>query len=150
MDGTISSLLDISIGMDPEATGRENVYLRGLVMGMTREALSERMEGIRDFSGLADYLDLPIRTYSTGMLMRLAFAVVTSMHRDIVLMDEWLSAGDAEFAVQAAARMREFVARSSILILATHSDELATSVCNRRIELNHGRVVRDERIAEPA
>jgi len=145
--GTISSLVDISIGFDPEATGRENVFLRGLVMGMTRADIRERMEGIRDFSGLGDYLDLPIRTYSTGMMLRLAFAVVTSMHRDIVLMDEWLSVGDAAFAAHADTRLREFVDRTSILILATHSDDQATKLCNRRIELSHGRIVSDERIA---
>jgi lipopolysaccharide transport system ATP-binding protein len=147
--GSIAALFEISIGFDLEATGRENVYLRGLVMGMTRADLSDRMDGIRDFSGLGDYLDLPVRTYSTGMLLRLAFAVVTSMPRDIVLMDEWLSVGDADFAVHAAARLREFVDRTSILILATHSDEQAKKFCNRRIELNHGRIVNDEQIAGP-
>ena len=144
--GTISTLFDISIGFDPEATGRENVYLRGLVMGMTRADISERMEGIRDFSGLGDYLDLPIRTYSTGMLLRLAFAVVTSMHRDIVLMDEWLSVGDSDFARRAESRLQEYVDRTSILILATHSEDMVRRFCNRRIELNHGRIVNDERI----
>jgi len=147
VQGTISSLFEISIGFDLEATGRENVYLRGLVMGMTRADLTERMDGIRDFSGLGDYLDLPVRTYSSGMLLRLAFAVVTSMQRDIVLMDEWLSVGDAEFKVHAAARLREFVDRTAILILATHSNEQAEKFCNRRIELNRGRIVNDEQIA---
>jgi lipopolysaccharide transport system ATP-binding protein len=147
VQGTISSLFEISIGFDLEATGRENVYLRGLVMGMTRADLTERMDGIRDFSGLGDYLDLPVRTYSSGMLLRLAFAVVTSMQRDIVLMDEWLSVGDAEFKVHAAARLREFVDRTAILILATHSNEQAEKFCNRRIELNHGHIVNDEPIA---
>jgi lipopolysaccharide transport system ATP-binding protein len=145
--GTISSLVDIWIGFDTDATGRENVFLRGLVMGMTRPDIHERMEAIRDFSGLGDYLDLPIRTYSSGMMLRLAFAVVTSMHRDIVLMDEWLSVGDAAFAVHAETRLREFVDRTSILVLATHSDAQAAKFCNRRIELSHGRIVSDERIA---
>ena len=90
---------------------------------------------------------LPVRTYSSGMLLRLAFAVVTSMQRDIVLMDEWLSVGDAEFKVHAAARLREFVDRTAILILATHSMNRQRKFCNRKIELNHGRIVNDEQIA---
>ena len=146
VSGSISSLFDISIGFDPEATGRENVYLRGFVMGMTRAHLAERIDGIREFSGLGDYLDLPLRTYSSGMLLRLAFAVVTSMQRDIVLMDEWIAVGDPDFASRAAARLQEYVDQTSILILATHSEELANRICTRKIELDHGRVVKDERI----
>ena len=146
VSGTISSLFDISIGFDPEATGRENVYLRGFVMGMTRGHIAERIDGIREFSGLGDYLDLPLRTYSSGMLLRLAFSVVTSMQRDIVLMDEWMSMGDPDFAARAATRLQEYVDRTSILILATHSEEMANRICTRKIELNHGRVVKDERI----
>ena len=98
VNGTVSTLFDIALGFDPEATGRENVVLRGLVMGLTRLQIVERMDDIRDFSGLGDYLDLPSRIYSSGMRLRLAFAVATSVRRDIVLMDEWLSVGDAEFA----------------------------------------------------
>lgn len=144
VDGTICTLFDISVGFDPEATGRENVYLRGFVMGMNRADVAQRIADIREFSGLGDYLDLPLRTYSSGMLLRLAFAVSTSVQRDIVLMDEWLAVGDSEFAERAASRLRDRVDRTSILVLATHSDELARTVCNRRIELSHGRVVRDE------
>lgn len=144
--GTISTLFDISIGFDLEATGRENVFLRGLVMGMSRNDIAACMQGISEFSGLGQYLDLPVRTYSAGMLLRLAFAVVTSVHRDIVLMDEWLSVGDADFSERAEERLREYVDRTSILILATHSEGLVARFCNRRIELHHGRLVRDEKI----
>jgi len=146
VNGTISSFIDISIGFDPDATGMENVYLRGFVMGMRRGDLADRLDDIREFSGLGDYLDLPLRSYSSGMLLRLAFAVATSLQRDIVLMDEWLSVGDADFAARAEDRLREFVDRTSILVLATHSDDLATRFCNRRIELRQGRVVSDDRI----
>jgi lipopolysaccharide transport system ATP-binding protein len=148
--GTISSFIDISIGFDADATGIENVYLRGFVMGMTRRDLAARLPDIREFSGLGDYLELPLRTYSTGMLLRLAFAVATSLERDIVLMDEWLSVGDADFAARAQGRLREFVDRTSILVLATHSEDFAERFCNRRIELQQGRVVRDERIGNGA
>jgi len=115
-------------------------------MGMTRTDIAQRMDDIRSFSGLGDYLELPLRSYSSGMLLRLAFAVATALPRDIVLMDEWLSVGDADFAVRAASRLHEFVERTSILVLATHSEELANRFCNRRIELRQGRVVSDERI----
>jgi lipopolysaccharide transport system ATP-binding protein len=146
VQGSISSFIDISIGFDPEATGRENVYLRGFIMGMTRADIAARMDDIHDFSGLGDYLDLPLRSYSSGMLLRIAFAVATAMPRDIVLMDEWLSVGDTDFAQRAAERLRQFVARTAILVLATHSNELAARFCTRRIELAQGRVVSDEPI----
>lgn len=146
VQGSISSFIDISIGFDPEATGRENVYLRGFIMGMTRADIAAHMDDIHDFSGLGDYLDLPLRSYSSGMLLRIAFAVATAMPRDIVLMDEWLSVGDTDFAQRAAERLRQFVARTAILVLATHSNELAARFCTRRIELAQGRVVSDEPI----
>jgi lipopolysaccharide transport system ATP-binding protein len=144
VNGSVSSLFDISIGFDPEATGRENVYLRGLVMGMPRGQVDACMADVHEFSGLGDYLELPIRTYSSGMLLRLAFSVATSVRRDIVLMDEWLSVGDADFADRAARRLEEHLERTSILLVATHSEELARRVCNRRIELRHGRIVADD------
>lgn len=146
VEGTISTLFDISIGFDPEATGAENVVLRGLVMGLTRVQIAERMDDIREFSGLGDYFDLPVRIYSSGMLLRLAFAVATSVQRDIVLMDEWLAVGDAEFAARAERRLHEHLDRTSILVIATHDEALVQRICSRRIELNHGRVVADDMI----
>jgi lipopolysaccharide transport system ATP-binding protein len=144
--GTISTLFDIALGFDPEATGRENVILRGLVMGLARLQIVERMEDIREFSGLGDYLDLPTRIYSSGMLLRLAFAVATSVRRDIVLMDEWLSVGDAGFAESAERRLHEHLEQTSILVIATHNEDLVQKLCNRRIELNQGCVVADHSI----
>ena len=148
VQGTVSTLFDISIGFDPEATGKENVVLRGLVMGLTRAQIAERMAGISEFSGLGDYIDLPVRVYSSGMLLRLAFAVATSTHRDIVLMDEWLAVGDADFAQRAERRLHDLLDRTSILVIATHDDNLVRRICSRRIELRHGRVVTDDMIGE--
>ena len=145
--GTLSTLFDISTGFDPEATGRENVVLRGLVMGLRRAQIAERIDDVREFSGLGDYFDLPVRIFSSGMLLRLAFSVATSVQRDIVLMDEWLAVGDAEFSERAEKRLHDHLHSKSILILATHSEDLVRRVCNRRIELNHGRVVADEPVA---
>jgi len=147
VSGTISTFFDIAVGFDADATGRENVYLRGFVMGMSRMLIDEHIDDIREFSGLGDYLDLPLRTYSSGMLMRLAFAVVTSVQRDIVLMDEWLAVGDAEFAERAATRLEEYVDNTSMLVLATHSEDLVRRICNRRIVLDRGRIVGDEAVA---
>jgi lipopolysaccharide transport system ATP-binding protein len=143
VSGTISTLFDIASGFDPDATGRENVVLRGLVMGLKRLQIVERMDDIREFSGLGDYLDLPTRVYSSGMLLRLAFAVATSVPRDIVLMDEWLSVGDADFAERAERRLHEYLEQTSILVIATHSEDLVRKLCSRRIELNQGSVVAD-------
>jgi lipopolysaccharide transport system ATP-binding protein len=139
-------LFDIALGFDPDATGRENVVLRGLMMGLTRLQVLDRMDDIREFSGLGDYLDLPTRVYSSGMSLRLAFAVATSVRRDIVLMDEWLSVGDADFAVGAERRLHEYLDQSSILVIATHSEALVQKLCSRRIELHQGSVVSDIRI----
>jgi lipopolysaccharide transport system ATP-binding protein len=144
--GTISALFDIALGFDPDATGRENVVLRGLVMGLKKLQIVERMDDIRDFSGLGDYLDLPTRVYSSGMLLRLAFAVATSVRRDIVLMDEWLSVGDADFAKKAERRLHKYLDQSSILVIATHSEDLVQKLCSRRIELHQGCVVADHSI----
>ena len=98
---------------------------------------------IAEFSGLGDYLEMPVRTYSTGMLMRLAFSIATSIRCDILLMDEWLSVGDADFKERAEVRLREVVEQSGILVLASHSAELIARECNRVVQLEHGRVVRD-------
>jgi lipopolysaccharide transport system ATP-binding protein len=143
VNGTLSTLFDIALGFDPDATGRENVVLRGLVMGLTRLQIVDRMDDIREFSGLGDYLDLPTRVYSSGMRLRLAFAVATSVRRDIVLMDEWLSVGDAGFAESAERRLHEYLEQTSILVIATHSEELVRKLCSRRIELHQGCVVAD-------
>ena len=147
VNGTISTLFDISTGFDAEATGPENVVFRGLVMGLTRAQISERMDDVREFSGLGDYFDLPVRVYSTGMLLRLAFSVATAVQRDIVLMDEWLAVGDAEFSERAERRLHDHLHGKSILVLATHSEDLVRRVCNRRVELNHGRVIADDPVA---
>jgi lipopolysaccharide transport system ATP-binding protein len=146
VEGSIATFFDIWIGFDLEATGRENVVLRGLVMGLSRAEIARRMEEIREFSGLGDYFDLPIRVYSSGMVLRLAFTIATSVQTDIVLMDEWLSVGDSEFSDRAEQRLQEHLRQTSILVIATHSQELVRKICSRRITLHQGRVVADERI----
>lgn len=110
--GTVSSLIDPVLGIEVDATGIENIMLRGLVMGMSRKQVDKLTQDICEFSGLGEYVNMPVRTYSTGMLMRLAFSISTSIQSDILLMDEWLSVGDAEFTEKAEKRMREVVTKS--------------------------------------
>lgn len=145
--GSIASLVNPMLGIEREATGFENIMIRGLVLGMNRRMIRQLTPEITEFSGLGDYLHMPVHTYSTGMLMRLAFSITTSIRADILLMDEWLSVGDAEFRQQAEERIRALVSQSGILVIASHSAELIARECTRVIELAHGLVVRDEAIA---
>lgn len=144
--GSVMSLVNPMPGIEREATGYENIMIRGLVLGLDRPTIRRLSPGIAEFSGLGDYLRMPVHTYSTGMMMRLAFAITTCVRADILLMDEWLSVGDAEFRRVAEERIRGMVAESGILVIASHSADLIARECNRVIELSHGTVVRDERL----
>ncbi|MBP0633991.1 ABC transporter ATP-binding protein [Cupriavidus sp. amp6] len=141
--GEIGSLIDISLGIDPEATGRENIYLRGGLLGMTKAQITSQIENIIEFSELGDFVDMPLRTYSTGMHLRLAFAVSTIVRPEILLMDEWLSVGDEGFKHKAEERMTELVQSTNILVIASHSRDLVLHTCNRVIWLEHGKVRMD-------
>ena len=143
IEGEIGSLIDISLGIDPEATGRENIYLRGGLLGMTRSEIAAQIDEIIEFSELGDFVDMPLRTYSTGMHLRLAFAVSTVVRPEILLMDEWLSVGDEGFKHKAEARMSELVRSTNILVIASHSRELVSHTCNRIIWLEHGKIRMD-------
>ena len=138
--GEIGSLIDVSFGIDPEASGRENIYLRGALLGLTRAEIKAKLDEIIDFSELGDFIDMPVRTYSSGMHLRLAFSVSTIIRPEILLMDEWLSVGDEGFRVRAEARMNELVESTHILVIASHSRELVRDTCNRAIWLEHGTV----------
>jgi lipopolysaccharide transport system ATP-binding protein len=141
--GRIASLLDINLGMDVDATGYDNIFLRGIMMGLTPTEIRAKTDDIAEFTELGEYLDMPVRTYSTGMQLRLAFAVSTSVDADIVVMDEWLSVGDAAFNEKAARRLKGFVDNASILVIATHSEELLKSVCNRAFKMEHGQIIEE-------
>jgi lipopolysaccharide transport system ATP-binding protein len=144
--GRVSSLLDLSLGMDHEATGYENILLRGVLMGLAPSAIEKKFDEIAEFSELGDYLSMPIRTYSSGMLLRLAFAVSTSIAPEILLLDEWLSVGDAGFREKAERRLLELLESSAIVVLASHDIDLVRRFCSRVLRLDHGRVVADEPI----
>jgi lipopolysaccharide transport system ATP-binding protein len=146
IEGRVTSLIDVTLGMDFEATGFENILLRGLMLGMTRAEIRRLTPDIADFSGLADYLAMPVRTYSSGMVLRLAFSIVTSIHPDILLMDEWLSVGDAEFVKKAENRLKSLVDKASILVLASHNQTIIQDLCNTTVSLEHGRIIKVDRI----
>lgn len=143
IDGEVASLIDISLGIDPEATGRENIFMRGILLGMTKGDITEKLDEIIEFSELGDFIDMPVRTYSTGMHLRLAFAVSTTIRPQILIMDEWLSVGDEGFKHKAEARMNELVEATNILVIASHSRELVMHTCNRVIWLEHGKIKMD-------
>jgi len=137
VSGSIASLIDISLGMDSEATGYENIRMRGIMMGMKLKQIKLIEEEIADFTELGKFLELPIRTYSTGMHMRLGFAVSTTMPADIILMDEWLSVGDSDFLIKAEKRLHDYIQKSSILVLASHSEDLISKLTNQTLRLEH-------------
>lgn len=144
--GKIASLLDVSMGLDPDATGFENIYLRGIMDGLKPSVIRAKVDDIAEFTELGEYLNLPVRTYSSGMMLRLAFAISTSVEADILIMDEWLSVGDAQFSAKAADRLERLVSKAGILVIASHDPKLIERVCTRRIHLEHGKLVSDEMV----
>ncbi len=141
--GHVSSLVDMSMGMDLEATGYENIIMRSVFLGATFAEARRRIPEIEAFSELDDYLQLPMRTYSAGMKLRLSFAIAMAVQPEILVLDEMIGVGDAAFAAKAQERMREVVSRLAILVIATHDLNSARSMCNRGVLLDHGRVVVD-------
>jgi lipopolysaccharide transport system ATP-binding protein len=139
--GRIASLLDISIGMDSESTGLENILLRGLLLGLSKEEIRRKTDEIIEFSELGDFIELPVRTYSSGMSMRLSFSIATCVDADILLMDEWLSVGDSDFVKKAEDRLKSLVRKTPILVMASHSPEILKEVCTKVIRLESGRIV---------
>jgi len=141
--GNLGSLIDISLGIDPEASGLENIYIRGRLLGMSASEIKAKTPEIVEYAELGDFIEMPVRTYSTGMHMRLAFTISTALRPEILLMDEWLSVGDEGFKHKAESRMKEVVQSTSILVVATHSRELAMNTCTRAIWLDHGKIRMD-------
>nr|WP_230947082.1 ABC transporter ATP-binding protein [Burkholderia territorii] len=139
-DGKIVPLLDISLGMDDNSTGMQNIRLRGLLLGMTDSEIREKTAEIAAFSELNDYLDLPLRTYSSGMRVRLAFAVSTAVDAEILLLDEVMGVGDASFMHKAQARLNELHGRAEIVVLAMHANSEIRRVCNKALWMENGRV----------
>lgn len=136
--GRIVSLVDIGLGISPESTGIENIKLRGALMGMSKHHIRNNLDDIVTFTGLGDFIHLPVRTYSSGMLLRLAFAVATSVEAEILIMDEWLSVGDDQFVELAQERLNRLINKAEILIIASHSRQLIEQSTSKTIWLEHG------------
>ena len=148
VEGEIGSLIDPAAGLDPLSTGRENIRLRALYRGLTAEQTAALEAEAGEFSGLGEFLDVPIHGYSAGMSIRLAFAMATAVQPQILLMDEWFSAGDADFMAKAETRLEQLVTASEILVIATHDMNVVKRWCNRVIRLEAGRIVGDGAVHE--
>jgi ABC-type polysaccharide/polyol phosphate transport system ATPase subunit len=143
IDGRVSPLFLTAPGLDLDETGYENIITCGRYLGMSRGEIKSKIGEIDAFAELGQYLALPVRTYSAGMVVRLGFAIATAIDPEILLLDEGLGAGDARFADRARARVEALIARSNIMVLASHSNELIRQMCNRAVLLDHGQIVAD-------
>ena len=138
--GSLTSMIAHASGLDVESTGLQNIRKIGQMRMIADRVIEERIDSIVDFSGLGDFIRLPVKTYSAGMMARLMFSCATEFEADILVLDEWLSAGDHEFVQKAGDRMMEFVKKAKIVILGTHDFNLVQRVCNRVLELDAGRM----------
>jgi ABC-2 type transport system ATP-binding protein len=138
--GRVAPVFDLGVGMDPEISGFENIIVRGLFLGMTRKQMMARTDEIAEFTELGDYLAMPLRTYSTGMRVRLALGVVTSIDPEILILDEGIGAVDSAFLEKARDRLTALVERSGILVFASHSDEFLVELCTTGLWLDHGKI----------
>jgi ABC-2 type transport system ATP-binding protein len=136
--GRVAPLLELGAGFDYELTGRENVFLNGTILGFRAADIAERFDRIVDFAGIRDFIDLPLRTYSTGMVARLGFAVATDVQPDVLILDEVLSVGDAEFQRKSAARLETLRAEGDAILMVSHGLESVTRLCHRVAWLDHG------------
>jgi ABC-2 type transport system ATP-binding protein/lipopolysaccharide transport system ATP-binding protein len=138
ISGRAMALINASVGLNADATGRENIFLRGMYMDIHPREMREHVDQVAEFTELGNYLDMPVRTYSSGMIIRLGFAISTCIRPEILILDEWLAAGDAQFLAKAQRRMEEFVSGSSVVILASHSLALVQQWCHRAVLLRQG------------
>lgn len=141
VEGNVSAMFNPGLGLDLDDTGMENIGSIGLHLGMSRREIRQKINEIAEFSELGEFLHLPVRTYSSGMQVRLAFAVATSIEPEILLLDEALSAGDARFADRARQRFDSLIGRTRILVLASHSNDLIRSLCNKALLLSQGEAI---------
>ncbi len=148
VEGSVSTLLDLNLGMDEEATGYENIEIVASLFGYNRQQIEEITPEIEEFTELGEHLNKPIKAYSSGMRVRLAFALATCQHSEIMLIDEIIGVGDAAFLAKAAERMIGRIDKSKILVLASHSEKMLTDFCNKGLIFNKGKIVKALPIAE--
>jgi lipopolysaccharide transport system ATP-binding protein len=138
--GHVGALLDISLGMNMELTGRENIMLRGLYNGLSRPSVARLERDVAEFAELGEFLDLPVRIYSAGMMVRLGFGLATAIRPEILIMDEWIMAGDADFQERARNRLEAMVRSADILVLSSHDTNIVRTWCSRVLWLDQGRL----------
>lgn len=144
--GTVAPMIELGAGFDTELTAAENVFLNGAILGYPREMLEENMEKIIEFSELRDFMDVPIKNFSSGMFARLGFAVATIYTPDILIVDEILSVGDWQFQEKCQRRIHEMLEQGTTLLFVSHSMEQVKSICNRAILINHGEMLMDDSV----
>ncbi len=141
--GSVAPLIEMGAGFNPELSGADNIVFNGAMLGFTKSQMLEKVDGIYEFTGLREFADLPLKYYSSGMYMRLAFAIATEVHPDILLIDEALGVGDAAFVERAKARLRGLVERSKAVVIVSHDMESLREFCTRGLWVERGRVVAD-------
>ena len=146
--GKVSSLLELGAGFHPDFSGRENIYFNASIFGLSKKEIDERLDKIIEFSGLEEYIDNPIRTYSSGMYMRLAFSVAINVDADILLIDEILAVGDQKFQDKCISKMLELKKKGKTMVFVSHSKEAVKMLCDRSILLSNGSVVMDGKTDE--
>jgi ABC-type polysaccharide/polyol phosphate transport system ATPase subunit len=143
VQGNVAPLLEIGAGFNPELSGRENIYLNGAILGYSKKYLKTIENDIIDFSELSDFIDTPVKYYSTGMYLKLAFAISTAVQPDILILDELFAGGDAEFVNKAQIRMKSMIEDSNIMVFVSHQTDLLLELCNRVVWLDHGVIIAD-------
>jgi ABC-type polysaccharide/polyol phosphate transport system ATPase subunit len=141
-EGRVSTLINLMAGLDVNLNGYDNILLCGMLYGLDRQEVVQRIDDIAQFSELGAYLDMPVRLYSSGMVLRLAFSICTSIDSEILLLDEWIGAGDKAFIKKTQERLSEMVFNSTIMVFATHNPDAARMLCNKAIYLEHGRLLK--------
>ncbi len=139
--GSVSSLTDITMGMDPDSSGYQNIIMRCILLGMTIKEAKEKVDDVIEFSELREYIDLPMRTYSTGMYLRLAFTISTCIVPDILIMDEMIGTGDASFIEKARLRLMNFISKTKIIVLSSHNMQIIKDICNKGLWMEKGKVI---------
>lgn len=140
-EGVVAPIFSASVGFIPQSSGYENIFLRGMLLGLSRQQITERVDDILAFADIGDWIHQPVQTYSSGMALRLAFAITTSIDPNILLLDEWIGAGDALFTQRARARLKVLVENANILAVTSHRDALVRQFCNRAIILDKGGII---------
>jgi lipopolysaccharide transport system ATP-binding protein len=143
LNGRVSPLLELGAGFAGELTGRKNVYLYGALLGLSRREIRDRFDDIAEFSGIEDFLDSPVKHYSSGMLVRLAFAVAAQINPDVLLLDEVLAVGDAEFQTKCLKRITDFRDQGKTILLVTHAPQNVVDICDRSLLIDHGQLIED-------